>query len=44
MDNINHRLGYTAPIRAKTTPWGLLKWYLRQIDEVADAPGYTMAR
>lgn len=44
MDHINIRLGYTAPIRAKTTPWGLLKWYLNQIDEVADAPGYTTAQ
>lgn len=40
MDQINIRLGYTSPVRAKTTPWGLLAWYLQQIDEVADAPGF----
>ena len=43
MDAVNVRLGYTAPVKAKTTPWGLLAWYLGQIDEVADAPGYTTA-
>ena len=44
IDAVNVRLGYTAPVRAKTTPWGLLAWYLGQIDEVADAPGFTVAR
>lgn len=44
MDQVNVRLSYTAPVRAKTTPWGLLAWYLRQIDEIADAPGFTTAR
>lgn len=44
MDAVNVRLGYTAPVRAKTTPWGLLAWYLDQIDEVADAPGFTTSR
>ncbi len=43
MDQVNVRLGYTAPVRPKTTPWGLLAWYLSQIDEVADAPGFTVA-
>jgi len=43
IDQVNVRLGYTAPVRAKTTPWGLLAWYLGQIDEVADAPGFTTA-
>lgn len=43
MDQVNARLGYTSPVRAKTTPWGLLAWYLSQIDEVADAPGFTTA-
>lgn len=40
MDNINIRLGYTAPIRPKTAPWGLLAWYLHQIDPTADHPNY----
>lgn len=43
MDHINVRLNYTAPVRAKTTPWGLLAWYLGQIDEIADAPGFSVA-
>lgn len=41
MDQVNVRLSYTAPVRAKTTPWGLLAWYLSQINEVVDAPGFT---
>ena len=43
MDNINIRLGYTAPIRPKTAPWGLLAWYLHQIDPIADHPNYEGA-
>jgi len=43
MDQVNVRLGYSAPVRATTAPWGLLAWYLGQIDEVADAPGFTTA-
>ena len=43
MDAVNVPLNYSAPVRAKTTPWGLLAWYLDQIDEVADAPGFTTA-
>lgn len=38
MDHVNVRLGYTAPVRAKTAPWALLAWYLGQIDPVADHP------
>ena len=38
MDAVNVRLGYTAPVRPKTAPWGLLAWYLRQIDPYADHP------
>lgn len=41
MDRINVRLGYSSPVRAKRSPWALLKWYLQQIDEVADAPGFS---
>lgn len=40
MDQVNVRLGYTSPVRARRSPWALLKWYLDQIDEVADAPGF----
>jgi len=40
MDQINIRLGYSSPVQAKRSPWALLKWYLQQIDEVADAPGF----
>lgn len=40
MDQVNVRLGYSSPVRAKRSPWALLKWYLQQIDEVADAPGF----
>ena len=40
MDQVNVRLGYSSPIQAKRSPWALLKWYLHQIDEVADAPGF----
>lgn len=38
MDRVNVRLGYTAPVRAKAAPWGLLAWYLGQIDPYADHP------
>lgn len=38
MDNINLRLGYSSPVRANSRPWGLLAWYLRQIDPVMDHP------
>lgn len=40
MDQVNIRLGYSSPVQPKRSPWALLAWYLRQIDEVADAPGY----
>ena len=40
MDQVNIRLGYSSPARANRSPWALLKWYLQQIDEVADAPGF----
>jgi len=40
MDQVNVRLGYSSPVRATRSPWALLKWYLEQIDEVADAPGF----
>lgn len=43
MDAVNVRLGYTAPTRATAAAWGLLAWYLGQIDEVADAPGFRAA-
>lgn len=43
MDAVNVRLGYTAPIKASTAPWGLFAWYLGQIDEVADAPSFRGA-
>ena len=43
MDAVNVRLGYTSPVRAKKAPWALLAWYLRQIDPVADHPGFTGA-
>ena len=39
MDTVNSRLGYNAPTTPRTTPWGLLAWYLRQIDPIADNPG-----
>lgn len=35
---VNRRLGYTAPVKAKTVPWALLAWYLGQIDPFADHP------
>ncbi len=38
MELVNRRLGYAAPVHAKTAPWGLLAWYLRQIDPLADHP------
>ena len=38
MDAVNVRLGYLAPVKAKTAPWGLLAWYLTQIDPYADHP------
>ena len=41
MDQVNIRLGYSSPVQPKRSPWALLAWYLRQIDEVADAPGYN---
>lgn len=41
MDRVNVRLGYTAPVKPKTAPWGLLAWYLGQVDEVADHPTYA---
>ncbi|MCA0252629.1 MAG: hypothetical protein LCH76_10145 [Actinobacteria bacterium] len=39
MDAVNRRHGYTAPTKPKKAPWGLLAWYLRQIDPIADNPG-----
>ena len=36
---VNRRHGYTAPTKPKQAPWGLLAWYLRQIDPIADNPG-----
>ncbi|MDN5771662.1 MAG: hypothetical protein L0H24_12300 [Microlunatus sp.] len=39
MELVNRRLGYAAPVAAKTAPWGLLAWYLGQIDPFADHPG-----
>ena len=39
MDAVNRRHGYTAPTKPKEAPWGLLAWYLRQIDPIADNPG-----
>ena len=39
MDAVNRRHGYTAPTKPKDAPWGLLAWYLRQIDPIADNPG-----
>lgn len=38
MDQVNVRLGYTAPVKAKAAPWGLLSWYLSQVDPYADHP------
>lgn len=38
MDAINVRLGYAAPVKAKTAPWALLAWYLGQLDPFADHP------
>lgn len=38
MEQVNRRLGYAAPVQAKTAPWGLLAWYLGQIDPYADHP------
>lgn len=38
MTAINRRLGYAAPVQAKTAPWALLAWYLGQIDPFADHP------
>lgn len=38
MDQVNVRLGYTAPVKANAAPWGLLSWYLSQIDPYADHP------
>lgn len=38
MDAVNRRRGWNAPYRAKRAPWGILRWYLKQIDEVADHP------
>jgi hypothetical protein len=42
MASVNVRLGY-RPRQGQDHPWGLLAWYLGQIDEVADAPGFTTA-
>lgn len=42
-ERVNVRLRYTAPVRARRSPWALLSWYLRQVDEVADAPGFGRA-
>ena len=39
MEVVNRRLGYAAPVQAKTAPWGLLAWYLGQIDPFGDHPG-----
>ena len=39
MDTVNVRHGYNAPSRSTTKPWGLLAWYLHQIDPIADNPG-----
>lgn len=38
MDAVNTRLGYNSPSTAKAKPWGLLAWYLNQIDPIADHP------
>ena len=38
MDQVNVRLGYTAPVEVKAAPWALLAWYLGQIDPFADHP------
>ncbi len=38
MAAVNRRLGYAAPVKAKTVPWALLAWYLGQIDPFADHP------
>ena len=38
MDQVNIRLGYTAPVQAKAAPWALLSWYLGQVDPYADHP------
>lgn len=38
MTAVNRRLGYAAPVKAKTAPWALLAWYLGQIDPFADHP------
>ncbi len=43
MDTINLRHNYNSPTRSTTAPWGLLGWYLRQIDEITDAPGLARA-
>ena len=40
MDAVNRRRGWNAPWTSKTAPWGLLRWYLTQIDEVADHPNH----
>lgn len=40
MDTVNRRRGWNAPWAAKTRPWGILRWYLTQIDEVADHPAH----
>ncbi|MGD7708113.1 hypothetical protein [Microlunatus sp. Y2014] len=38
MDAVNTRLGYNSPSTSKAKPWGLLAWYLNQIDPIADHP------
>lgn len=41
MDAVNSRQGgWYAPSKAKTRPWGLLGWYLKRVDPVADHPAY----
>ena len=38
MDRINVNRGWTAPTRPHTSMYGLLRWYLAQIDPVYDHP------
>lgn len=32
IEQVDRRLGHTAPTRPRSAPWGLLRYYLRQID------------
>ena len=32
IEQVDRRLGHTAPVRPRSAPWGLLRYYLRQID------------